>query len=141
MSSKLLSLLAKFARHGVLHREAVKNEMAALKRLLRGGFVSKIYKQGRVFYELTEKTLPLLDHHRKKLLAEVEIRATLPKAPAFYSALLEDVRFVDEKSPEAKEFLLLGDWQLARPLVPAQLALAKHRFYGEKVPERKRKRS
>lgn len=139
MNYKLSILLAKFARYGVLHREAVKNELTALKRLLRGGFVAKSYKQGRVFYELTEKALPLLEHHRKKLLAEAGMRACLPKAPAFYSALLEDVRFVDEKSAEAREFLLLGDWQLVRPLVPAQLTLAKHRFYSEKIPERKRR--
>lgn len=139
MNNKLLSLLTKFARYGVLHREAVKNELGALKRLLRGGLVAKTYKQGRVFYEVTEKALPLLEYHRKKLLVEAGMRACLPKAPAFYSAFLKDVRFVDEKSAEAKEFLLLGDWQLARPLVPAQLELAKHRFYSEKVLERKRR--
>lgn len=139
MNNRLSILLSKFARYGVLHREAVKNEMAVLKRLLRGGFAAKAYKQGRVFYELTEKALPLLEYHRKKLLAEAGIRACLPKAPAFYSAFLEDVRFVDEKSAEARDFLFLGDWQLVRPLVPAQLELAKHRFYREKVPERRRR--
>lgn len=139
MNDKLLTLFTKFARFGVLHREAVKNEMAALKRLLRGGFAAKAYKQGRVFYELTEKALPLLEYHRKKLFAEAGMRACLPKAPALYSALLEDVRFVDEKKAEAKDFLLLGDWQLTRPLVPAQLELSKYRYYSEKVSERKRR--
>ena len=132
-------LLTKFARLGVLHREAVKNDLSALRRLVRAGFVQKVYKSGRVFYELTERALPLLESQRKKLLEEVAMRAHLDSRNKVYDALSKDVRFLDEKRPEAKAFLFLGDWQLHRPVVPSQLELAKLRFYQDHVPIRVRR--
>jgi hypothetical protein len=48
-----------------------------------------------------------------------------------YRALLEDLRFLDEKNPKAEEFRLLGDWHLMRPVVSSQLKLAQMRFYWE----------
>ena len=139
MKESFLRLVARFARYGVLHREAVKNDLTTLNKLVRNELVQKTYKSGRVFYELTEKALPLLEHQRKKLLEEVQMKALLETRGTFYSSLLNDVRFLDEKKPEAKEFLFLGDWQLVRPVVTPQLELAKLRFYKDLVPERKKK--
>ena len=132
-------LLAKFSRFGVLHREAVKNDLTVLRKLVRAGFVKKVYKSGRVFYELTEKALPLLEAQRKKILEELNMRSLLDSKNPLYAALARDVRFLNEKRPEAKAFLFLGDWQLNRPVVLSQLELAKLRFYQDRVPERNRK--
>lgn len=131
-------VLAKLARFGVLHREALKNERVAVEQLMRRGILTKTYRQGKVFYELTEQALPLLEHVRRQLLEEVKMRAELDPKVHLYPALVENVRFVDETTPEAEEFLLLGDWHLTRPLVPSQLELAKLRFYQDRVPPRTR---
>lgn len=139
MNKSFLRLMARFAHHGVLHREEVKNNLPTVNKLMRNGFVQKTYKSGRVFYELTEKALPLLEHHRKKLLEEVKMRALLESRNTFYPSLLDDVRFLDEKKAEAKEFLFLGDWQLNRPVVLPQLELAKLRFYEDEVAPRRKK--
>lgn len=139
MNETLLKLVAKFTRYAVLHREEVKNDLPTINKLVRNGFVQKTYKSGRVFYELTEKALPLLEHHRKKLLEEAKMKVLLESRNTFYPSLLGDVRFLDEKKAEAKEFLFLGDWQLLRPVVFPQLELAKLRFYeGEVAPRRKK---
>lgn len=123
----------------MLHREAVKNDLVAIEHLLRMGFVQKTYKSGRLFYELTDKALPLLEHQRIKLLEDARMHSLIDGRSAFFRALLGDVRFLDEKSPEADEFMFLGDWQLTRPVVPSQLELAKLRFYRDLVPKRIRK--
>jgi hypothetical protein len=133
------SIVKRFSRHGVLHREAVKNDRVALGRLVRKGFVRKAYRSGRLFYELTEKALPLLEGQRMKLLEDARMHALIEGQSAFFRALLEDVRFLDEASPEAEAFVFLGDWQLNRPVVPAQLELARLRFYRDRVPRRTRK--
>ncbi len=129
MKYKLTKLLAEFSRNGVLHREKVKNNLRDLQKLLRAGLVCKVYKRGRVFFELTERALPLLDLQRKKLVEEARMRALVEGRSPFYTSLLEDLRFFDEKKPMARDFLLLGDWQLLRPVVPSQLELAKFRYY------------
>ncbi|MFA4972244.1 MAG: hypothetical protein WC683_06495 [bacterium] len=133
------SIIRRFARHGVLHREAVKNDLAALNQLIHQGFVRKAYKSGRLFYELTEKALPLLERQRIKLLEDARMHSLIDGQSAFFRALLEDVRFLDEASPEAEDFIFLGDWQLNRPVVSSQLELAKLRFYRDRVPRRTRK--
>lgn len=140
MNSNKLRLFARFSQRGVLHREEVKNDPDALVRLSRAGFVQKVFRSGRVFYELTPASLLLLEQHRKKMLEEVKLRAMLEKNNPHLSSLLSDVRFLDEKNPVAREFLFLGDWQLTRPVVLSQLELAKLRFY-QKVPERRRKKA
>ena len=129
MSFYLSYVMPLFAHHGVVHREAVKNSPTALRRLLRSGFVVKAYKKGKVYYELTDKALPLLELQRRKLVEEVEMRRLLEPKSLLYSSLLGDLRFLDERRPEAKDFLFLGDWQLTRPVVPSQLELSKLRFY------------
>lgn len=136
----LSKLIARFARFGVLHREAVKNDMEAVERLARKGFVRRILKSGRVFYELTEKSLPLLEHHRRRLGEEAMLLAEIEKGSPFYSALEGDLRFLDEADPRASDFTFLGDWRIFRPTVPAQLELAKLRFYRDRVPARHRQR-
>lgn len=136
MNYNYSSLIRKFARHGVLHREMVKNDKAALLKLVGCGFVRKTYNAGRVFYEFTEKALPLLEHQRKTLLEEAQMGIVLEKKNSFYSALVHDIRFLDTKRPEAEEFLFLGDWHLTRSVVPAQLELAQLRFYHDQVPKR-----
>lgn len=128
MKSLLTELLQDFCQNGVLHREQVKNYFSLVNRLIRSGYVKKVYKKRKVFYELTEQALPLLDCLRGKMLEEVRLRSMLGKK-SWYRSLLEDLRFLDEKKPEAKEFLFLGDWQLRRPVVPSQLELSKLRFY------------
>lgn len=137
MRYAISKLFARFCRHGVLHRDEVKNDLPALKRLIRGGLVSKVYKQGRVFYELTEKALPMIETFRKIILEEAHLRSLLTKSP-LYSALIEDLRFFDESRPEADAFMFLGDWQIKNPVVPAQLELAKLRFYLNNVTTRRR---
>lgn len=126
-------LFTKFVKTGVLSREQVKNQLAAVQALMRGHFVRKAHKKGFVFYELTENALPLLDHYRKQLLEDVQLqRALHPRRSAFYDALLTDLRFFDTTKPEAKEFQFLGDWRLNNPPLPAQLHLAQLRYYQAK---------
>ncbi len=103
------------------------------------GFVQKAYKSGRLFYELTDKALPLLERQRIKLLEDARMQSLIDERSTFFRALLEDVRFLDEKSPEAEDYIFLGDWQLTRPVVLSQLELAKLRFYRNRVPRRTRK--
>lgn len=128
MSERLSNTLLKLLSHGTVHRERVKNEWPAILRLCRRGFVQKTYRRGKVFYELTPKSLPLLEHGRRMLLEQAQLEAAVSRSP-FYNALLNDVRFMDETSPLAKRFMLLGDWQLTKPVVPSQLELSKLRYY------------
>ena len=136
MSNNLSRLFARFSRYGVLRREEVKNDLAALHSLVRAGLVQRAMKSGRVFYELTEQSLPLLEQQRRILLEELRLRSLLDPRLV---PLTDDVRFLDEQSPEADVFRLLGDWQLKRSVVASQLELAKLRFFRERVPERTRR--
>lgn len=136
MELKIINLIARFAKGGVLHREEVKNDARGISRLLRHGFLKKVHRNRRIFYELTEKALPVLEARRRCLLEEVRMLADLHKPPSVFHALLDDVRFLDDKHAASDCFKLLGDWQLTRPVVPSQLELAKLRYYenifGEK---------
>lgn len=117
---------------GVVPRSMVKNQLTAVAALCRAGVARKAYKRGRVFYELTEKALPALNAARLKLRAEAELRRQLyPRRTAFYSALLEDLRFFDTTKEEAAVFRFLGDWQLRHPPVKSQLQLAQWRYYAQ----------
>jgi hypothetical protein len=127
------SFLKKLTKHGVVPFAAVRNYLPELEELKRRELVRKVWNKGRVYYEVTEKALPLLDAFREQLLAEVKKRAFLSPRSKLYSALLGDVRFLDEKNPAANKFLFLGDWQLKRPVVPSQLSLSKYRFYHEQA--------
>lgn len=130
MNFKKINLLEKLSVFGVAGRNMVKNDLEAIRALIRSGYVKKAYKKGGVFYELTEDALPLLDARRKILQQLAELKCRLyPRRQSFYRALLEDVRFLDPAKKEANKFLFLGDWQLNRPPVKAQLLLAQHRFY------------
>lgn len=140
MNEEIFRLVSHFATYGVLHREGVKNNFPALHQLMKQRFVSKTYKNGRVFYELAPKALPLLEQQRKRLLEGAKLMFLLHPHSSVYSSLTGDVRFLDENRPEARDFLFLGDWQLQRPVVPSQLELAKLRFYTEKVPPRIRRK-
>lgn len=124
-------LISRFSKYGVLHREDVKNDLAAVTKLLRHGWLRKMHRGKKVFYELTEKSLPLLEARRKALREEIGILAALHKPPSIFHALLEDVRFIDDTHKSADQFRFLGDWQLGRHVVPSQLELAKLRYYEE----------
>lgn len=123
------NLLEKLSRYGVLQRGAVKNDLPSLRRFLRQKLVRKVPKRGRVFYEVTEKALPLLEVYRRLLLHKAELGHLLTPHAKLYRALLNDLRFLDENHPLARQFQLLGDWQLKRPVVAGQIVLARERFY------------
>jgi hypothetical protein len=125
------SLFNKFSRFGVLPRAAAKNDGVDLKYLLKNNFVRRVPKKGHVFYELTEKALPLLEEYRQVLLHKAALQNRLTPHSKFYRALLGDLRFLDEKNPRAEEFQLLGDWHLMRPVVSSQLQLSQMRYYRE----------
>lgn len=125
------SLFNKMSHFGVLPRSAVRNDLGGLRYLLKSGVVRKVVRKGRVFYELTEKALPLLDDYRQVLLHKAALLNRLTPHAKLYRALLEDLRFLDEKNPKAEEFRLLGDWHLMRPVVSSQLKLSQMRFYRE----------
>lgn len=129
MELSTINLVAMFARDGTTHREEVKNDKAMVEKLVRMGLVKKIRRNRKVFYELTEKALPILEARRKILLEEAKIMTALCKPPSIFNALVDDTRFLDEKHAVAARFKFLGDWQLARPVTLAQLELAKMRFY------------
>lgn len=124
-------LLSKFLAHGTLHREQIKNELSVVRKLCRRGILQKSHRRGRVFYELTPQSVPLLEHSRKILLEQAQLEACLSRS-TFFDALLGDLRFLNEKDPNAKQFMFLGDWQLTKPVVPSQLELSKLRFYQSK---------
>lgn len=122
-------LLEKFFRFSVLPRTAVRNYPSALRDLLHKKLVRRVSKKGRVFYELTEKSLPLLEDYRHILLYRTKLHAQLTPHARFYQALLGDLRFLNDRHPLAKDYQFLGDWQLVRAVVPSQLELAKLRYY------------
>lgn len=124
-----LNLLKKLSRFGVLHRNDLKNDLALLKKFLRRGWAVPVFKKGRVYYQLTEKSLALLEEYRQELWHQAKLGHLLYPNSNAYRALVEDLRFLDEKHPVAREFLFLGDWQLKRPVVPSQLALAQYRYF------------
>ena len=123
------SLLEKLFNFGVLPRSAVKNDRERLKDLLHRKFVRRVSRKGRVFYELTEKSLPLLEEHRQVLFHQTRLQFKLTPHAKLYRALLGELRFLDEKNPGAARYRLLGDWHLTRPVAPSQLELAKLRYY------------
>ncbi len=125
-------LLYKLFQFGVLPRDSVKNNSAELKDLLRKKFVQRVSKKGRVFYELTEKSLPLLEEYRNILLHRAKLLDQLQPHAKFYRALLGELRLLNEKHPDASDYQLLGDWQLTRPTVSSQLGLSKFRYYQNK---------
>lgn len=124
-------LLSKFFHYGVLHREQVKNELPLVNKLCRFGVLAKTYHRGKVFYELTPHSIPLLEHSRKILLEQAQVEAASSRS-SFFDALLGDLRFLNEKDPRAKQYMLLGDWQLTKPVVPSQLTLSKLRYYQDR---------
>ncbi len=128
MSYKLFNKMSHF---GALSRSAVKNDRSDLRYLMKNDFVRRVVRKGRVFYELTEKSLPLLDEYRQVLLHKASLRNRLTPHARFYRSLLGDLRFLDEKNPRAGEFLLLGDWHLLRPVVSSQLKLSQMRYYRQ----------
>jgi len=132
MDTNIIKIIRLFSRFGVVHREEVKNDLNLIRRLLNLGFIRKIHRNRKVFYELTEKALPLLEAERKVIYEEARIMAAVHKLSSVYHALISDVRFINEGHPAAKAFQFLGDWQLSRPVVPSQIKLAQMRYYGER---------
>lgn len=133
MNNKLfIKVLTQLSRYGAVHRETLKNDLPTVVKLVRQGYVRKVNKQGKVFYEFTARALPLLELQRQRLMEEAKMAALLHPQSVFYPALVEDLRFLDENRKEAHDFLFLGDWQLTRPVVPAQLELSKYRYYQQK---------
>jgi hypothetical protein len=118
----------KFIAHGTAHREQVKNEKHSVMRMCKLGMIRKAYHRGRVFYELTPKSAPLLEHCRKMLLECAYLEAAISRS-LFYNALLHDLRGLDTSHPLAERFMFLGDWQITRPVVPSQLELSILRHY------------
>lgn len=130
MTNESLKLLSRLGAWGVLHRDQTKNEVKALRRFLKKGYVSKVYRKKKVFYQLTETALPLLEWYRQQLVFRVRIEQALKgRASPFYAALLGDLRFLDESRREAEPYRFLGDWQLLRPVNKYGLALSQERFY------------
>src|SRR5262245_46387656 len=124
-------LIEKMSQFGVLPRNAVKNDRSGLQYLLKNRFARRVSRKGRIFYELTAKALPLLDEYRQVLLHKASLGSLLSPHAKFYHALLEDLRFLDEKNPRAPKFRLLGDWHLKRPVASSQLKLSQMRYYRE----------
>ena len=117
------------ARHGVLHRGEFTNCRPSLQRLLKKRYVKKAHLHGKVYYQLTENALPLLDDYRNKQLYSVLIQTKLQPRARVYQAMLGDLRFLDEKNAEAQKYMFLGDWQLRRKVTAAQLELAQQRYF------------
>ena len=128
-----MNLFKKLSQNGVLPRQEVRNELAHVRRWQRLGYVKKVFRKGRVYFELTEKALPLLETYRQGLLAKAQVEAQLNPQSNQLKALLHDLRFLDPKSKVAKKYQLLGDWQLCYPVQANHLKLAKLRFY-ERFP-------
>lgn len=124
-------LLEKFFHLGVLSRDEVRNDLFPLRDLLHKKFIRRVSKKGRVFYELTEKAMSLVEEHRQVLLHKAKLLAQVQPHAKLYRALLGELRLLNEKNLGADDYRLLGDWQLTRPTVPSQLALAKLRYYQE----------
>lgn len=133
MDYKTINIIRRLAQDGVIHRDDVKNDMDVIKRLIYHGLLRKIHRGRKVFYELTELALPVLELWRRALLEEIKILALLHKPPSIFHALLDDTRFLDEGHNIAEQFKFLGDWQVQRPVVPAQLELAKLRYYQNEI--------
>lgn len=129
----MLNAIRRLARNGVLHRDEAKNDMEVIERLAYHGLLRKVHRGKKVFYELTELSVPVLDLWRKALLEEVRVLAFLHKPPSIFHVLLDDVRFLDEDHVVAEQFKFLGDWQLQRPVVSAQLELSKMRYYQNEI--------
>lgn len=124
--SKLFCL---FSKLGVLHRSETKNHREELQALLKQGVVQKRRLKRNVYYQLTQKSLPFLEHYRELLVSSVRLQSSLyPRSP-FYRSLLNDLRFMPEKDERAEAYLFLGDWQLKRPPTPLQLELAQERYF------------
>ncbi|MDO8493829.1 MAG: hypothetical protein Q7S68_00630 [Deltaproteobacteria bacterium] len=125
-----VNVFKRFAQFGAVAREKVKNDLKEVAYFVKLGFLKKAYKNRRVFYELTEKSLAVLDHLRLNLLEEAKLRLSLyPQRKKFYEALLNDVRFLDTTKDESKEFQFLGDWRLTMTPTKSQLRLSQFRFY------------
>lgn len=133
MNGKILNTIRRLARNGVLHRDEAKNDVKVIERLAYHGLLRKVHRGRKVFYELTELSVPVLELWRKALLEEVRVLAFLHKSPSIFHVLLDDVRFLDEDHVVAEQFKFLGDWQLQRPVVPAQLELSKMRYYRNEI--------
>lgn len=124
------NLLRKLTKFGVVHREEVKHFAPHLQGLVKRKLLRKVYRRGKVYYEFTDQSLPFLEDYRQGLYSRVKnLREGFPRRKV-YSALLGDLRFLDESDPVAEDFRFLGDWQLKEPVVPSQLALAKARYFG-----------
>lgn len=127
------NLLYKMSHFGALSRSDVKNDRSDLRYFLKNGLVRRVVRKGWVFYELTEKSLPLLDECRQVFLHKAALLNRLTPHSKLYRALLGDLRFLDENNPKAEEFRLLGDWHLMRPVVSSQLKLSQMRYYREQA--------
>lgn len=133
MEYKLINLVEKFATFGVLHRNQIKNDLVTLRRLIKRGYVEKVYKKRQVFYQLTKLALPLLDYVRQTQLSRAQLMASLHPRSLFYRALIEDIRFLDESRPMAQDWMFLGDWRLTKPPNRYQLTLAQLRYYDQNI--------
>lgn len=134
MTNDSLNLFSRFGAWGVLHRDQTKNERKALGRFLRKGYVTKVYRKKKVFYQLTEKALPLLEWYRQQLVCRARLeQAFKGRTSRLYSALLGDLRFMDESTKEAAFYRFLGDWQLLRPVNKYGLSLSQERFYEDQL--------
>lgn len=127
-----IDILKKLSRFGTAPRAAFKNDLSTLSLLIKSGLVQKVYKRGRVFYELTASSLDALNHIRLLILEEARLRMLVHPRRGIYHALLDDIRFLDTSAKEAEDFLFLGDWRLKDKPVKSQLMLAKHRFYEKR---------
>jgi len=124
-----LKLLEKLVKNGVATPTDLKNVRSELRKLVRRGWVDKKIRSGKVYYELTGRSVPFLNNYRRMLLHEVQMEAQMVPQNQQIKALLGDLRFLDPHSKTAKKYKFLGDWQLRHPVLPNHLKLAHLQYY------------
>jgi len=127
--SDFYNVLEKLLKYGVSHREELKHYARPLQGLVKKKWVEKLHRKGKVFYAFTEEALPFLEEYRQRRVLELKVLNKVFPRNKVYSALLGDLRFLDEDAREAEDFRFLSDWQLKEPVLPSQLALSKERFF------------
>ena len=121
----------KLVKNGVANPTDLRNFFAELLSLQRQGLVVKKRKGAKVYYELSDSALPLLNTYREMLLNEAKVEAYLRPKNQQLKALLEDLRFLNPRTETAEKYKFLGDWQLKYPVLPNHLKLAHLKYYEQ----------
>ena len=129
MMNRAFKILAK---EGVSTPIELRNAFGDLKFLLRKGWVAKKRRGAKVYYELTEKSLPLLNLYRLLLLNQAKLETYWHSKNQQLRGLLGDLRFLNPASETAEKYQLLGDWQLRYEVLSNHLKLAHLQYYEKK---------